>query len=139
MRRVSKRVRASKRYKRQYFSVDISSLLLLVDGSGNGVLGGMLSSIFGSVGERHVGLDVGGEEPTDKHIICHNWERTTSLCGVHHFAFHKVMSLVAGATRVHACHVSTTPSGVTPMFFVSQHSSILISSYLTFSRANEVV
>ena len=37
------------------FSVDIGGLLLLIDGSGNGVLGGMLSGIFGSVGERHVG------------------------------------------------------------------------------------
>jgi hypothetical protein len=47
-----------KRYERQYFSVDIGSLLLFVDGSGNGVLGGMLSGIFDSVGEGHVGWDV---------------------------------------------------------------------------------
>jgi hypothetical protein len=42
-------------HERQYFSVDISILLLLVDGSGNSVLGGMLSGIFGGVGEGHVG------------------------------------------------------------------------------------
>jgi hypothetical protein len=61
-----------KRHEQQYFSVDISSLLLLVDGSGNGVLGGMLSGIFGSVGEGHVGWDMRGKESTDDHIICHN-------------------------------------------------------------------
>jgi hypothetical protein len=61
---VSKKEGKRKRHERQYFSVDISSHLLLVDGSGNGVLGGMLSGIFSSIGEGHVGWDVRGEEST---------------------------------------------------------------------------
>jgi hypothetical protein len=49
---VSKR---KKMHIRQYFSVNISSLLLLIDRSGNGVLGRMFRGIFGCVLEGHVG------------------------------------------------------------------------------------
>lgn len=76
-------MRKSKRnvHERQHFSVDISSLLLLVDRSGNGILGGMLSGIFDSVGEGHVGWDMRGEETTDKHIICHSQKRNDVTLG----------------------------------------------------------
>jgi hypothetical protein len=47
--------KGKKRHTQQYLSVHISSLLLFIDGRGNGVLGGMLSGIFDSVRERHVG------------------------------------------------------------------------------------
>ncbi len=76
------------RYGLQYFSINIGSLLLLIDGSGNGVLGGMLGGIFDSAREGHVGGMRRGNS-TDGRIICHHAERNdVSRRG----AFHKVMS-----------------------------------------------
>lgn len=91
--------KGTKRHKRQYFSVNISRLLLFIDGSGNGVLGGMLRGIFDSVWEGHVGYDERGEKSTDGHYKATTEREATSPYGVRHLAFHSVMSLVAETER----------------------------------------
>jgi hypothetical protein len=87
----------------------------LLTGAATAFLGGCSVVSLAAVGRDM--LDEMWEENNRPMVIIYatTLRETTSLCGVHHLAFHKVMSLqlVAEATRVHACHVNTTPSGVT--------------------------